>query len=157
MEYIIKIHRDIIKQIIDFANINPYLECGGYLIGEIKEHENQINFIISAIFLDENQGTKNRYCFFELTRKYLENYCKTNMSNYKVIGNFHSHGEYHAIFSKEDKIMEENSPNNYCHLIYSPKYNEITCEIHIDGKRIVKPRITFFGTNREITTNVIKR
>ena len=57
------------------------------------------------------------------------------MKNYKVIGNFHSHGEYPAIFSKEDKIMEENSPNNFCHLTYSPKYEEINGEIHIDGKK----------------------
>ena len=157
MEFIIKIHRETFKQIIDFANSNPFLECGGYLIGKIKENENQMTFIITAAFLDENQGTKNRYHFFELTRKYLEEYCKVHMKNYKIIGNFHSHGEYQAIFSKEDKIMEENSPNNFCHLIYSPKYEEINGEIHIDGKKTAKARVTFFGKNREITTNIVKR
>lgn len=73
------------------------------------------------------------------------------MKNYKVIGNFHSHGEYPAIFSKEDKIMEENSPNNFC------QYEEINGEIHIDGKKTAKARVTFFGKNREITTNIVKR
>lgn len=72
MEFIIKIYRETFKQIIDFANNNPFLECGGYLIGKIKEKENQMTFIITAAFLDENQGTKNQYHFFELTRKYLE-------------------------------------------------------------------------------------
>lgn len=55
MEFIIKIHRETFKQIIDFANSNPFLECGGYLIGKIKENENQMTFIITAAFLDENQ------------------------------------------------------------------------------------------------------
>ena len=67
MEFIIKIHRETFKQIIDFANNNPFLECGGYLIGKIKENENQMTFIITATFLDEKQKKKNRYHFFELT------------------------------------------------------------------------------------------
>lgn len=157
MEYIVKIHRETLKQIIDFSNQNSLLECGGYLIGQKRKNENQTIFIITAAFLDQNQGTQNRYHFFDFTRKSIEEYCQKHLKNSKVIGNFHSHGEYPAIFSREGKIMEEKSPEEFCHLIYSPKYQELNREVHVIGNKTEKPRITFFGKNIEVNHHISRK
>lgn len=157
MEYRIKIDREVMNQIITHANEYPTFERGGYLIGKKKNTEVGKLFIVSAIYCDEFIGSENRYLFANNTRNSIDDYCKKYLKGLKVIGNYHSHGKYPAIFSSEDIQMTASSPADYCQIIYSPAYNELVGKIHLQNDIIVDAKITFIGRDKELIETCKKR
>lgn len=142
MNSVIKIDSQVLDEIINHCNINKDLECGGYLFGFYKNnYDNQI-ITINGIYYEKVFGTENTFTFsslYNLRARALEKISIKNGS--RLIGCYHSHANYPAIFSPTDRILEKRYASNKACLIYSPIDKELIGDI-ITFNYIYEARIT---------------
>ena len=148
MNSVIKINSQVLNEIITHCNINPNLECGGYLYGFYNNnYDNQI-ITINGIYYEKVFGTENSFIFSPLYKlraihKASEIY---RINGGRLIGCYHSHANYPAIFSPTDRILEKRYASNKACLIYSPIDRELIGDI-ITFSDIYKARITVINSD----------
>ena len=143
MNSVIKIDSQVLDEIITHCNINPNLECGGYLYGFYNtNYDNQI-VTINGIYYEKVFGTENTFTFsslYNLRAKILELDVYKNTKS-RLIGCYHSHANYKAEFSEIDRILEKRYASNKACLIYSPIDKELIGDI-ITFNDIYEARVT---------------
>ena len=145
MNSIIKIESTIVDEIVKHCNINPYLECGGYLYGtRTVSYGNQI-FLIDGIYYEKIFGTEDKFTFSPLYNFRAEYYGMT--SGNEIIGCYHSHGKYKAQFSGTDRKLELYYASNKVALIYSPSENKLIGDIITDSN-IYESRCTITNSKK---------
>jgi proteasome lid subunit RPN8/RPN11 len=143
---IIKIHKVVIQQLIKHACMDVYRECGGYLLGTFRESDNNIQFIIYGIYYEKRLGSETSFLFSPIYEYNATRYQESqNNSNLQLIGSYHSHAQYPAIFSPEDRVLQQHWGTSKCTLIYSPKTNELIGDIMTSNGISISSRITLFG------------
>jgi proteasome lid subunit RPN8/RPN11 len=125
---------DVLKKIKSHIFTKPDVECGGYLIGQIQWSDDEQNVIgyVDDIFHDDSVGTEAQFVFTSQYGLKAYSYCmKTyrnteGVSTKKIIGNYHSHGDFNAFFSDTDRemIFAGTAPEFY--LVISPGQMELT-------------------------------
>jgi len=148
MNAVIKIKKDVLDTIVYHANLNNTLECGGYLYGYSKKTVDGIEIIVVDVYAEKILGQHNSFNFdpnYERRAIYYlnENWWGLN-KKIALIGNYHSHGKYKALFSKEDRKAQEMWMNNRIALLYSPKYNEIIGDIIRKDGSVLQARVTSY-------------
>ncbi|MBQ6282768.1 MAG: Mov34/MPN/PAD-1 family protein [Bacilli bacterium] len=144
MASIIKINDMVLDELIKHCNINPNLECGGYLYGRYKSTYTDDIITITGIYYERIFGTENRFTFSPLYKMRAINKGKEiyRINGSKFIGCYHSHGKYRAQFSDVDRCMEiEHYRSNKAALIYSPIEDKLIGDI-ITSSKISEARIT---------------
>lgn len=144
MNYTIKINKTILKEIINHSKKNKFVEIGGYLLGKNIIYDDGIIIIVNGIYYEKNRfGSENRFNFSPL---YLYNAIEfAKINKMMIVGNYHSHAQYPALFSNDDRIMESKMKNNTCAIIYSLVENRLIGDIIINNNIFIKSRITLFG------------
>lgn len=143
MKGIIKINRFVLKDIIMQSLKKANLERCGYLMGSKIINEDEILIIINGVYHDPRYYSEDA-CNFSILRLYeAKSYAES--LGLTVVGNYHSHGNYPAIFSLCDREMQMNFNNNECTLIYSPFENKLIGDIVTTDNNVIPSRITFFG------------
>lgn len=156
MNCTIKINKTILKQIINHSKQHEFIEVGGYILGKNTIYDDGIIIEVNGIYYENNRfGSENRFNFSPL---YLSNAIEfAKINKISIVGNYHSHAQYPALFSDDDRIMESKMKNNTCAIIYSPIENKLIGDIISNGL-FIKSRITLFGyENLEDKINIEKR
>lgn len=123
-----------INRIKEHVFSKPNLECGGYLIGQIcwSSDEQNVEGYVEDIYHDDTVGSSSHFTFSAQYGLDAYSYCKKNYSNEegilnkKIIGNYHSHGNFNAFFSAQDKTMIFSGTAPGFFLVYSPGEKEVT-------------------------------
>jgi proteasome lid subunit RPN8/RPN11 len=119
---------DVLKKIKNHIFTKPDIECGGYLIGELRWSDDGQNVIGYAddVFHDDSVGTEAQFVFSSQYGLKAYSYCLKINGSRKIIGNYHSHGNLGAFFSDTDRgmIFAGTAPEFY--LIFSPGEKELT-------------------------------
>lgn len=117
-----KLKLEIIKHCLEI----PCKECDGFIYGNIiKENEN-IFCDVNGIYYERRYGSD---CEFNFGLSYICN-AKNQIKQFgSLIGTYHSHGVYPAIFSEVDrkKLQQYFGPNKIT-MIYSPTYSNFIGE-----------------------------
>ncbi len=145
MANIIKIRGMILDELIKHCNINPNLECGGYLFGKFKNTDTDTIVTINGIYYEQIFGREDHFTFSPLYKARALNRGKEiyRLNGSKFIGCYHSHGKYPALFSDTDRIMEIlHYTSNKAALIYSPMEDKLIGDIVTSTKEIRAARIT---------------
>lgn len=152
MKPILIINELIIDVIIEHTLINPDLECGGYLYGNIINDNNLWKVYVDSCYYEKNRiGKETEYNFSLLYEINAKNYSFQN--NLNLIGCYHSHGNYNAIFSDVDRnILEKYWSSNKIVMIYSPSYNKLICDFVTYDKKQLPMQILVLTSNKEIVT-----
>ena len=134
MKPILIIKEEIIEILINHCCIDEYLECGGFLFGQIIDNDEYFKIYVDGIYYDSNErGTDISYYFSFISRIRAESWGIKN--GYQLIGCYHSHGKYNAIFSEVDRnVLEKKWNSNKLVMIYSPSYNKLVCDFVTNSK-----------------------
>ncbi|MDD2203091.1 MAG: Mov34/MPN/PAD-1 family protein [Bacilli bacterium] len=148
MKAVIKLHETVFEAIINHTFINSELECGGYLYGCTKKTQDGIEVIVTDVYYEKLFGTDSSFTFglsyFLRAKNYL--YEQRNLGrNIMLIGCYHSHGIYPAVFSEEDRNLQKSWTGNQATIIYSPKYNEMVGDVITNYGEVIEARITTFN------------
>jgi len=127
MDGVIRIYREVLNELIKHCNIDREVECGGYLYGNYKKGKDSHAITINAIYSEEIFGTENKFNFPLSYEFRAKEYGK--QIGRELIGCYHSHGNYPAIFSHQDRILETHYMNNNTALIYSPIEDKLIGDI----------------------------
>lgn len=144
MASIIKINDLVLDTLIEHCNMNPNLECGGYLFGKYKSTCTDKIVTITGIYYEKIFGTENHFTFSPLYKMRALSKGKEiyRINGSKFIGCYHSHGKYIAQFSDVDRCMEiSHYRSNKAALIYSPIENKLIGDI-VTHDSINEARIT---------------
>jgi len=127
------------NKIINHANQNPKLECGGFLIGNLGQDQTTGAWVglVEDIFSDNSVGKPSTYTFTPQMTLAALNHCKVHYRDdwditKHIIGNYHSHGIHKAFFSDTDKKMMHTQSTNEFYLVISPSYKNI-CVLFMDS------------------------
>lgn len=135
MYYCIRFSPLIRDVLIDHAMKDPSKECGGFVYGKTWRTENGVMCDIDAIYYEDYKGTHNKFVF---TPSYIKRGSTKvwKSDDISFIGTYHSHGNYPATFSPEDReCLQKYFGVGKVTLIYSPKYKNLIGEfMDIDGK-----------------------
>ncbi|MBQ7105264.1 MAG: Mov34/MPN/PAD-1 family protein [Bacilli bacterium] len=135
MYYCIRFSPKIRQALIEHTMKDPSKECGGFVYGKVWRTENGVMCDIDAIYYEDKKGTNNRFVF---TPSYIRNGRKAawKLEGMEFMGTYHSHGEYPARFSKEDReSLQAYFGRGKVTLIYSPKHKHLIGEfMDMDGK-----------------------
>jgi len=132
---------------------NPHKECGGFLIGSLScdpVNGRWIGFV-EDVYCIERYGESAAFTFlptdtinamshiaknyrhdlntvdevdrFRITRRSEE--IPFYVDTKRIIGNFHSHGQYDAFFSSTDEKMMKKQSTNEFYVVYSPRHKKI--------------------------------
>lgn len=146
MKSIIKINAKILDLLINHCHIDTNLECGGYLYGNY-EKINKTNIInINGIYGEKIFGKEDYFNFSPLYEARAKDFEK--QINLPIIGCYHSHGKYPAIFSYEDRILETHYMKNNAALIYSPIENKLIGDIITTEKEVQAAKIIVVNQNQ---------
>ena len=143
--------------IINHANRNSQLECGGYLIGNLAQDRITGAWIgtIDDVFNDDSIGEPSTYTFSPRMTLSALNYCKEHYQDdwdltKHIIGNYHSHGLHEAFFSETDQKMMHAQATDEFYLVYSPKH-ETFVAIFMDSDFCPhNVKISYFDEKRDI-------
>lgn len=107
---------------------NPTRECGGFLYGNCLWGTHDIFCDINGIYYEKKYGSKCEFCFDPLYILHALEVSK-QLSSQLLMGTYHSHGQYPAIFSEVDRnqLQKHFGPNKIT-MIYSPKYSQLVGE-----------------------------
>lgn len=147
---VIKLHKVVYQAIIEHANINRELECGGYLYGYSKKTVNGIEVIITHMYYEKFFGTDRSFNYnlsYGVRAKSYQYVLQQQRRKIKLIGCYHSHGIYPAIFSDEDRMLQRVWAGNQATLIYSPYYDELVGDIIKSNGEVIQARITTFDSD----------
>lgn len=135
MYYCIRFSDKVRKALIDHTMKDPSRECGGFVYGKTWRTENGVVCDIDAIYYEDKKGTASKFVFDPI---YIRNGLKAawKLDGVNFMGTYHSHGQYPAKFSKEDREgLQKYFGTGRVTLIYSPKYKHLIGEfMDIDGK-----------------------
>lgn len=115
-------------KMINHMLYNPNKECGGFLYGNLCRFENDTLCNVNDIYYEKILGGDHDFNF---RLSYIVN-AKNMLKNLKselLLGTYHSHGQYQAIFSDVDRneLQRYFGPNKIT-LIYSPRYSHLIGE-----------------------------
>jgi len=125
---------DIIERIKNHVFRKPDIECGGYLIGRLQWSDDEQNVIgyVDDIYHDDSVGSAAQFVFTSQYGLKAYSYCSKTYKNAdgvstkKIIGNYHSHGNFNAFFSGQDKIMIYAGTAPEFYMVFSPGRKEVT-------------------------------
>lgn len=120
---------DKVKQAMIYHTLeNPTRECGGFLYGNYYQDINDIFCDINGIYYEKIFGSE---CEFRFGISYIVNALKAEkqLEPQMLMGTYHSHGQYPAIFSEVDRnqLQKYFGPNKIT-MIYSPRYSQLVGE-----------------------------
>jgi proteasome lid subunit RPN8/RPN11 len=144
---VIKLHKKVYEGIINHAHLNCELECGGYLFGYSKRVENGIEVIVTDIYYEEIFGTDRSFNFnlsYGVRAKAYQYSEQQKGRTIRLLGCYHSHGNYPAVFSDEDRLLQRVWAGNQATIIYSPGCNEWAGDIIRRDGNVIPARITTF-------------
>jgi proteasome lid subunit RPN8/RPN11 len=145
MNAVIKINMSVCQQMIKHIHLDVNRECGGYLFGYFNQSNGNIQIVVNGLYYERRWGKENSFLFSPLyeynAKKCFESF---NNAQLRMIGCYHSHAQYPAVFSAEDRELQRYWDNNQCTLIYSPKTREMIGDIITNGL-VIPARITVFG------------
>lgn len=150
MNAVIKLHKHIYEAIINHAHMDSKLECGGYLYGYSKRTENGMEVIVTDIYYEKIFGTDCSFKFnllYEARAKAYQYSEQLRGRKIHLVGCYHSHGDYPAIFSPEDRLLQRFWAGNQITIIYSPGYNEIIGDLIRCTGEVTQARITTFDSD----------
>lgn len=125
MLYYIRFSDKIKKMLIKHTFENPTKECGGFLYGSLSEEGDKLFCDVDAIYYERFCGTDCKFVFGLNYVNRAKRYGLENGFN-SIIGTYHSHGQYPAIFSDVDRNeLQKYFGANKITVIYSPKYSQI--------------------------------
>ena len=125
--YYIRFSENIRKMMIEHTFIDPTKECGGFLYGTVLEEKDDVYCDVDGIYYEDRIGTDSKFVFgLSYIWRALKNVTTINMD---ILGSYHSHGNYPAIFSEEDREnLQKFFSCNKITVVYSPKYDQIVGE-----------------------------
>lgn len=124
----IKFYKEIKLEMIKHCMEVPSKECGGFLYGNIIKKNEDIFCEVDAIYYERRYGSD---CDFNFALSYIYNAKKQleNLKSQYLIGTYHSHGLYPAIFSEVDRNqLQPYFGTNKITMIYSPAYSKLVGE-----------------------------
>lgn len=120
---------------------NPNKECGGFLYGNLQNENNQIVCNVNGLYYEKIFGNDSEFNF---SFSYIQN-AKNMLKHLKsqiLLGTYHSHGQYPAIFSDIDRNqLQRYFGANKITVIYSPKYSHLVGEFMDDNGKSHKCKI----------------
>lgn len=135
MLYYIRFSDKIKRMMIDHTFKDPTKECGGFLFGNLTRTLDSVFCDIDAIYYEDRYGSDAKFTF---GYTYIRNAKKAgrNFDSMQLMGTYHSHGQYPAVFSDVDRNeLQKYFGANRVTLIYSPKYSHLVGEfLDTDGK-----------------------
>jgi proteasome lid subunit RPN8/RPN11 len=125
---------DVMKRIKSHVFTKPEIECGGYLIGRLQCSDDKQNVIgyVEDIYHDDSVGSTAQFVFTAQYGLKAYSYCSKTYKNEdgvslkKIIGNYHSHGNFNAFFSNTDRVMIFAGTAQEFYLVFSPGRKEMT-------------------------------
>lgn len=125
---IVILNLNVAEAIINHAYIDEFSECGGYLLGMMKNLQGVFHFYIEQIYYEKNLiGTDNEFVFplfYEARARAF-----ADKIGHEILGSYHSHGQYPSTFSDVDKnVLEPHWASNKLCLVFSPKYFTFNCD-----------------------------
>lgn len=125
--YYIRFSKKIKEMLINHTLMNPDKECGGFLYGNISVIDNNLFCDVDGIYFEDKVGTEDKFVFgFSYICRGLKKMDELNMD---IVGSYHSHGNYPAILSDDDrKNLQKFFGSGKITVVYSPKYKEIVGE-----------------------------
>jgi len=125
---------DILERIKNHVFTTLDIECGGYLIGRLQWSDDEQNVIgyVDDIYHDDSVGSAAHFTFTAQYGLKAYSYCLKNyrnedgISSKNIIGNYHSHGNFNAFFSGQDRTMIFAGTAPEFYLVFSPGKKEIT-------------------------------
>lgn len=138
---IVIINLNVAEAIINHAYIDEFSECGGYLLGKMKNIQGVLHFYIEQIYYEKNLvGSENEFVFPLLYESRAKAFADKN--GYEILGTYHSHGQYTSAFSDVDKnVLEPHWASDKICLIFSPKYFTFNCDTVFKNKETEKTLI----------------
>lgn len=124
----IEIYKSIKLELLKHCREVPHKECGGFLYGNMIQKYDDIICKIDYIYYEKRYGTSSEFNF---GLSYIRN-AQEHLEQLKskiLIGTYHSHGTYPAIFSQVDR--EQLQPffgKNKITMIYSPSHGHLICD-----------------------------
>jgi len=120
--------KSVIPKINVLIHRDPEHECGGIFIGNMSQDPitGKHTIYVHDLYSEERPGTRST---FEFTTDYQMNavkFVKKNYPEYHIIGNIHSHAQYQAFWSEQDKVMMRQSRENGFYMVVSPKFGTWT-------------------------------
>lgn len=132
----IRFNENIKKIMLEHTFARPDRECGGFLYGRINKIKEDIFCDIDAIYYEHLYATNSEFVF---RCSYINNGIEfSKLLNQNLIGTYHSHGIYPAVFSDIDreKLQKYFGPGKLT-VVYSPKYSQLVGE-YLDHDGISK-------------------
>ena len=125
---------EVLLKIKNHVLARPDIECGGYLIGRLQWSDDGQNVVgyVDDIFHDDSVGSAAQFVFTAQYGLKAYSYCLKTYRNAEgvtsksIIGNYHSHGNFNAFFSGQDKMMIYAGTAPEFYLVFSPGKKEIT-------------------------------
>ena len=136
MKYYIRFSDKIKKMMIKHTFNDPNIEGGGFWYGKVeKDLEAECVYCdVDGIYYEKRFGNDHEFTF---GFTYIRNaYKAQKMVGYDLIGTYHSHGIYPAVFSDIDRNnLQKYFGENKITIVYSPKYSHLVGEfLDEDGK-----------------------
>ena len=106
---------------------DPHNECGGFLIGRVGRDEAAGTFTVQVcdVYCEPQPGTSAGFTFTNDYQIRALIWTDHNHPDAHILGNFHSHAEFGAFFSPQDKRMMESQPGEGLYLVISPSHQSI--------------------------------
>lgn len=148
MKAVIKLHEFVVNGIVNHTLINSKLECGGYLYGCSRRTKDGIETIITDMYYEKLFGTDRQFSFGITYLSRAKNYMYEQQQlgrKIKLVGCYHSHGLYQALFSPIDRMLQKKWMGNQATIIYSPHDNEMIGDIIMRNGSVLEARITTFN------------
>jgi proteasome lid subunit RPN8/RPN11 len=125
--YYIRFSENIKNMMIEHTLLNPTKECGGFLYGNVSNLDDDVFCDVDGIYYEDKVGTDRKFIFgLAYVCRALK---KMDLLNMDILGSYHSHGNYPAVFSDEDRDnLQKFFSSNKITIVYSPKYDQIVGE-----------------------------
>lgn len=125
MLYYIRFSNIIKETMIKHTFEDSTKECGGFLYGKLSESGNKLLCDVDAIYYEPLRGNDCKFVFgLSYINRARDYGLKEGFD--PIIGTYHSHGQYPAVFSDDDRnALQKYFGINKITVIYSPKYSQI--------------------------------
>lgn len=140
MKYYIRFSDKIKRMMIKHTFDDPSKECGGFLFGSVSKEEDNVFCDVDAIYYEKRFGNDHEFTF---GFSYIRNaYKAEKIVGHKLIGTYHSHGNYPAVFSDIDRNnLQKYFGENKITIVYSPKYSHLVGEFMDEDGKSYKAKI----------------
>ena len=106
---------------------DPHNECGGFLIGRVGRDEAAGTFTVQVcdVYCESQPGTSAGFTFTNDYQVRALIWTQRHHPTARILGNFHSHAEFNAFFSPQDKHMMKSQPGEGFYMVLSPSHQSI--------------------------------